>query len=246
MPKTPAPDPESELGNIGLDLLRLLLVANDIEEYLTGAARIAVDVTPAISSGITVRMTPDSPTWVGYSDEIAQRLAAIQHALGDGPLLACLRNAAPVEIPKTDADSRWPKFNDLCRAEGVCAVLSMPLVIGMRPIGVITLYAPAPHTFADARRGPRLADPIALGAALAGRLAERTNRIRHLEIALTSRATVDQALGILMARYHITAEEAFQLLRRRSQHTNVKLREVAAALIAAVSHVRSRPRPPDG
>jgi hypothetical protein len=56
-------------------------------------------------------------------------------------------------------------------------------------------------------------------------------RIGHLERALTSRATIDQAKGILMAERRVTPEEAFDFLVRMSNESHVPLREVAKALV---------------
>ncbi|GEL20400.1 hypothetical protein PA7_42370 [Pseudonocardia asaccharolytica DSM 44247 = NBRC 16224] len=248
MPETPVSGPASEPGDIALDLLRRLLVADGIEEFLTDAARLVVGVVAtADACGVTLRLTPDAPTRAGDSDEFARRVDAIQHDLGEGPVPTCLRDAMPVELTDIEADPRWPRFSRWARAEGLGGVLSTPLVIGSRPLGAISLYARVPHAFtaADRHRMHWLADPLAVAIAVAVRLAERAERNRNLEIALTSRATVDQALGILMDRYRVNAQEAFQLLRRRSQHTNVKLRDVAAALVAAVSQTRPRAGRPD-
>ena len=67
---------------------------------------------------------------------------------------------------------------------------------------------------------------------MALRLAQREERERNLEAALSSRSVIDQAMGVLMAQARINADEAFHVLRRRSQTANVKLRDVAATLIA--------------
>jgi len=53
----------------------------------------------------------------------------------------------------------------------------------------------------------------------------------NLHAALSSRETIGEAMGILMERERITAHQAFDILRRASQHLNVKLREVAQNLI---------------
>ena len=55
--------------------------------------------------------------------------------------------------------------------------------------------------------------------------------VEHLRAALTSRATIDQAKGVLMAEHHCSSDEAFRLLVRLSNDTNVKLADVASALI---------------
>jgi len=56
-------------------------------------------------------------------------------------------------------------------------------------------------------------------------------RAKHLERALASNRTIGTAIGILMAGNRITSEEAFALLRERSQHSNRRLRDVAEDVI---------------
>jgi DNA-binding response OmpR family regulator len=56
-------------------------------------------------------------------------------------------------------------------------------------------------------------------------------RAEHLERALASNRTIGTAIGILMAGRRITSDEAFSLLRERSQHSNRRLREVAEDVI---------------
>ena len=51
-----------------------------------------------------------------------------------------------------------------------------------------------------------------------------------MQSAMASRAVIEQAKGILMERYKVTAEQAFTLLTHASQRSNVKLREVAEEL----------------
>jgi AmiR/NasT family two-component response regulator len=54
--------------------------------------------------------------------------------------------------------------------------------------------------------------------------------VTNLRQALSSRAVIDQAKGILMARHGIDAEAAFALLSETSQRENVKVRDLAARL----------------
>jgi AmiR/NasT family two-component response regulator len=55
--------------------------------------------------------------------------------------------------------------------------------------------------------------------------------VSQLQTALESRATIDQAKGIVMARYGCDADEAFRILARLSSNANVKLREIAQRLV---------------
>lgn len=54
----------------------------------------------------------------------------------------------------------------------------------------------------------------------------------QLRTALTTRAVIDQAKGVLMAVHSITADRAFRLLVEQSQHENVKLHALAERFIA--------------
>ncbi|HET7385574.1 MAG TPA: ANTAR domain-containing protein [Nocardioidaceae bacterium] len=58
--------------------------------------------------------------------------------------------------------------------------------------------------------------------------------VSQLRQALVSRPPIDQAKGILMLRYSLDADDAFRVLMRWSMATNVKLRDVAAALVSIV------------
>ena len=85
-----------------------------------------------------------------------------------------------------------------------------------------------PLTDADARRFADAARAFARSATDYRAMAEEILSLRR---ALTSRATIDQAKGIIMAERRCTPEEAFEVLARLSQDTNVKVADVAAALV---------------
>jgi hypothetical protein len=56
-----------------------------------------------------------------------------------------------------------------------------------------------------------------------------------------NRAVIEQAKGMLMLLYGLDDQAAFEWLRRQSQHTNVKLRVLAAHLVS-----ESRAHGPEG
>ena len=67
-------------------------------------------------------------------------------------------------------------------------------------------------------------------------LAGSHERIDQLTEALETREVIAQAKGIIMAKEACDAEEAFAVLRRISQHTHRKLRDVAAEIVISVNH----------
>jgi len=56
-----------------------------------------------------------------------------------------------------------------------------------------------------------------------------------------SRAAIEQAKGVLMAIYRVSPEQAFRVLQWRSQETNIKLRALAAQLVADVQGLSAVP-----
>lgn len=52
-----------------------------------------------------------------------------------------------------------------------------------------------------------------------------------LQNALNTRTIVGQAQGVLMERFGVEADRAFAILRRYSQHKNIKLTKVARDLV---------------
>jgi ANTAR domain-containing protein len=97
-----------------------------------------------------------------------------------------------------------------------------------RPSRVVTRliwFADRPGAFVG---GNDRADLLARHAGIAVRAV--TTR-ESLGEAVSARQRVGQAVGILMARYRITADPAMALLRHRSQHTNIKLRDIADEVI---------------
>lgn len=94
------------------------------------------------------------------------------------------------------------------------------------------------------RRVEEFAEHAAPIVAIAVRRAEQQQLNDQLVAALSSRTVIDQALGVLMAQERCSAERAFDMLRRHSQNTNRKLREVAAEIVTRVTgHPPSDPRP---
>jgi len=57
-----------------------------------------------------------------------------------------------------------------------------------------------------------------------------SEEVANLRKAVESRDVIGQAKGILMERYKLTADEAFDRLRERSQHSNRRVAELARVL----------------
>ena len=190
-------------------------------------------------------MRPDGKTvTVACSDHVAVRVDELQYELDDGPCLHAMRDGHMVRIE--DTAEKAP----LARVRGAGRLTRYPVVpgpaakrgrrAGRRPQPV----RPGGLGVRDGRGAvaPRISPESASGAlSLAMRLASDAALIDQLRSSLTSRSVIDQALGIIMAREHCNQARAFAILRSASQNSNVKLRDIASAVVTSVT---GEPPPP--
>ncbi len=81
------------------------------------------------------------------------------------------------------------------------------------------------------------------GLALAEAEAHADEGRDTIQAALATREMIGQAEGILMEREHTTADQAYDILRRASQHLNTKIRDVAQAIVDTGESPRNRLAP---
>lgn len=62
-------------------------------------------------------------------------------------------------------------------------------------------------------------------------LLDASDRLHHLEMAMRSRGAIGQAIGLLVERYGIAADQSFATLRRIFQDENVNMAQVAKVLV---------------
>jgi GAF domain-containing protein len=124
-------------------------------------------------------------------------------------------------------DERWPQWGHTIADElGVRSSLSYRLFITDDTIGSMDLYSRSVRAFDDDdwHQGQALAAHVAVAVATA----QDTD---HLKRAVVNRTVIGQAEGILMERFDLSADRAFEVLRRVSQDRNQKLALVAEELV---------------
>jgi len=233
-------EPEDIAGTTGLtELAAMLLSAEDANEALHHLARMAVVVVPdGPSCGITIAMDGKFKTVV-YSGSVPESVDEAQYQRGDGPCLEALRTGVRVVVQDLSAEDqgRWGGFPPVALAAGAHGVLAHPLEVDGDVIGVLNLYAHERDLFPEPvqRIAKQFVDPAALLLSGVLRRLSQDELIAQLNAALASRAVIDQAIGIIMARRGCSAAEAFALLRRLSNDRNIKLRDVAAEITATAA-----------
>jgi hypothetical protein len=166
------------------------------------------------------------------TDPIVDELDALQHVTGEGPCLDAAGQRLIFYAHDLADDNRWPKFGPLATAVGVRSLLAVPLPTSTT-FGALNLYARYPEAFGvvDRAKGVILASLAGVAVSTARSHEDEERRADNLHAALSTREVIGQAQGILMERERLTADQAFDILRRASQHLNRKLRYVAQDLV---------------
>lgn len=153
----------------------------------------------------------------------------------DGPVGEALRFREPRRIGDVETETRWSAFTAALAADGYRSALVLPVPTEHGPPAVLTLFSRKPHRFDDHAHDLVLLLTLHAGTAFDNvRLYHDSRKlVDHLTAALHSRHVIGQAQGILMHRFTIGTDGGFAVLRRASQRGNVKLREVAHAIVAA-------------
>jgi anti-anti-sigma regulatory factor/GAF domain-containing protein len=236
--EAPAWASERQLGEQLAALTRVLLDATSAGQALQQVVAATTAVVPhARLVSITLRDPGGRFFTPVEAPGIAIDLDEVQYRTGSGPCLDAASPDGPAYSLDQDlaATSAWPQFAAVATAYGLGAVLSTALLPAAHPgglTGALNIYAPRHGiTATDRHRALLLATHASLALAHA-RSAEAAELERtHLSRAIESRDVIGQAKGILMVRQGIDAEAAFALLRRTSQDLNVKLADIAAALV---------------
>ena len=198
--------------------------ASRVLELITGAT--------GCSFAAIAHLSPQGVLVYNHSTdrELLGKVAAISTATGDGVAWQALRERSTVLVEDLNSESRWPQYTARLRAETPFrSALGYSLILDNLVLGAMVLFSAEPGYFTDAicRFGDVYADHAAIALA---RVTDH-ERAENLETALQSNREIGMAVGILMVRYGLTDQAAFDLLRVTSQHEHRKLREIAAETV---------------
>jgi len=184
-------------------------------------------------TGMTLLDGDGRPKTFVCTDDEAFELDQLQYDEGEGPCLSAYREGHIVRIGSNHVDQRWPVFSRRACERGVLSSLSAPLLVGGRGLGAINFYAHREEAFgeADEQVGLAFSEQAAVIVANAQAYWGAREHSMHLDEAMRSHAVIEQAKGIVMARSNLSAEAAFDVMRRVSQRENRRLRDVAADLV---------------
>jgi GAF domain-containing protein len=205
------------------DVLRTIYSAEakDFPKVLDALTQAAARcVAGADHAGITASSRENEVSSPSVTDDCANVLDEIQARHLQGPCLeaAWTRKAVEIEDLATDPDA-------LAKTP-IRSVLSLPLFADELGMGALNFYAERAGAFSESSR--RVAATLATVGALAWSNAVRG---QQFAAALGSRDIIGQAKGILMERYELDEQAAFNMLVKLSQSANIAVRDIARRLI---------------
>jgi hypothetical protein len=239
--------PEPALGEAVRARLRALLrSAGEVEEYLQSAVESVAELIELEASYTLSTSVYGDPLTVATTDRKAWEADQVEFDVADGPCFEVLMKDTVFDGIDLRTERRWPAWSAVAELLGFgsAAAVGAPLESGHKIVlnGYGVGEALLNHDAVD--RAQQFIDELAFTMPIALRLAQHTTEVSQLQQALASRSTIDQALGVLMAQNRCTRDEAFAILRRASQTRNVKLREVAEAIIHRYTGHPAEPPPP--
>jgi hypothetical protein len=232
-------EPYGELASSFAGIARTLFSAPTVLATLQQIVDFALATVEGSDVACISLRAADNVFTPAYTAPLAFEIDQLQYAAHEGPCLDAISRESTVYAEDLADDHRWRVFGPQAAALGMRSLLSCRLSTnGTR--GALNLYAALPRAYGVIDRTKALIFAthagIALGASEARQgaalsLDTELQRVDRLIAALATREVIGQAEGILIERERITADQAFHVLRRASQHLNIKLREVAQYVV---------------
>ena len=204
------------------------------EQTLRRVTELAKQTLPGVEDVSLTMIEHGQPRTIVFTGPLAVDLDERQYELGFGPCLDAAKTGQTITVDE-DSDGPYREFARVAGRAGVRHVLSVGMPVAGRSIGGLNIYSTADAAFSPAFL--EYAEVFAGYAAVAvnnvASYARTAAEVSQLRTAMESRAAIEQAKGIIMGRDRCSPDEAFDMLRRISQSRNVKLHDIARAIVDA-------------
>jgi ANTAR domain/GAF domain len=198
----------------------------DVGESLNRIVAAATETVPGADyASITVRHPNGRLETVASTDSTAVHADELQYELREGPCYDAVTVDSTTYSRDLSSSSAWPNFGPKIASEGQLSQMGVRLSNDEGTVTGLNLYSTQRNAFADSEPLTRLFASharVAMGFA---------TELQTLKGAIGTRETIGTAIGIVMERYGLTKERAFEFLIRISQNSNTKLRDVAADVV---------------
>ncbi|MFB9359873.1 GAF and ANTAR domain-containing protein [Actinoplanes nipponensis] len=220
----------------------LILLAGTADDDSTIGARLGritqlcADLLDPVAFASVTRQFEGRYSTVAVSSALALAVDEAQYADNAGPCLDALDGGSPTVVPHIDATMSWPGFRDAAYRLGLHSSLSIPLFAGRGlPVAALNLYGHDPAAMAPLSAAVLDAyeeSPERLPAGPRGDLGAGAQAlVDGIVGAFAVRATIQRAIGMIIAERRTNPDLAYALLRSRAAETTGSLIGVATSLV---------------
>ncbi|MFH1714580.1 MAG: GAF domain-containing protein [Elusimicrobiota bacterium] len=148
--------------------------------------------------------------------------------LGQGIAGIVAETGRPIAVYDLKKDPRYLNVG-IAAKEKLISLLSVPLIVKKKIIGVLNCYTEKPHKFSD--NEITILKSVANQAAIVIENFRLVVESRVIKEELESRKMIERAKGILMKQRKFTEEEAYNHIRKFSMDNRKTMREIAEAIV---------------
>ena len=226
--------PPRDIGAVLAEFATLMVEDNSVQAVLERLGAYCTELLPVHGVGVLLRSPKGGLEVATANTEAGRIVEGLEAELQEGPCSDALSSGEQVLAPDLAGTAdRYPRFTPKALEAGVRSIHGLPLTIRSETIGSMDLVAlePLDLTAAQLASAQLLGDVTVSYLANARVLAEKTTLAEQLQQALDSRVLIEQAKGVMAERRKITVNEAFDSIRRYARSNQLKLRDVAGAII---------------
>jgi GAF domain-containing protein len=227
-------------ADVALHLQDLVLDSASVDQFLRDLASYSAGRLSSpdreIFCGVAVERHKKAMAIAG-SDPCIRILDQLQTKHGDGPGITAMRTKETVLVPDVSREKRWRAYASALSGQGLFSAVSLPLALGEDTRGALSLYCGRPQAFTgeDIATARAFSGQVSKSLRLALRIGKLQDSRDSMSAAMKSRTVIDLATGTIMALSRCSQHQAFTVLLEASNTRNLKLKEVAANVVASIA-----------
>ena len=226
--------PRRDIGTVLADFARAMADQAGPREILQRMGDSCTDLLPVYGVGVLIRSASGGMEVATANTPEGQAAEDLEVELLEGPCTDCLASGEQLAVPDLEAVAdRYPRFVPRALDVGIRAIHAIPLIVRTEQIGSMDVIALEKVDLSanDLATAQLIADVTMSYLANSRAFEEKSKLAEQLQYALDSRVVIEQAKGKLSERRGVTVSAAFEDLRRYARSNQLKLHDVASAVV---------------
>lgn len=214
-----------------LELAELVYARDSYDDIYDAICQAAVRVVPHCDHAcIATVQGGGQPQLEATTDDIARQVDGLEWETGEGPCVDAIVSQRFEWDPDLTVRATWPRLAAaVLRTTPVRGMIGYRVLVGERKAGALNLFSDTPGGFDET--SANVGAVLAAFASVALTAKDEHDVATNLRTGLASNREIGKALGVLMATYDVSDDDAFELLRASSNRLNLRLADIAGKLV---------------